>query len=159
MNRSRNEISPKHPTNFVLDTCVISELRKPQPSQRVVEWVRQQDEQRLFLSSFTLGEIRKGIDKLAESAKRRRLESWLRQDLCERFQGRILPIDEEVALIWGRLQADAERSGKKAPVIDSLIAATTLALQGCLVTRNTEDFRQSGVVLLNPWEEANLPTL
>lgn len=110
--------------NYLLDTCVLSEARKPNGDARVIDWLERIDESRLRLSAVTLGEIQKGISKLEESQRRRALQIWLEQDLSQRFAGRILPMDAETALEWGRLQGQAARTGRTLPVIDSLIAAT-----------------------------------
>ncbi len=139
--------------NYLLDTCVVSELVKKSPSRRVVEWISQQEESRLFLSAITLGEIRKGITLLAAGRKRRRLEEWLERDLKPRFRGRILGIDAEVALQWGSVAADAQRRGRPLPVLDGLLAATALVGNLVLVTRNTAHVEATGAELSDPWIE------
>ncbi|TRO79124.1 type II toxin-antitoxin system VapC family toxin [Trichloromonas acetexigens] len=136
---------------FLLDTCVISELVRPRPDERVLGWIDAVDEAGLFLSSLTLGELEKGISKLPVSTRRDQLRDWLERDLAERFSTRILPVDATVALAWGRLQGEAEGAGMKLPVIDSLLAATAACHQLTLVTRNVADFARCGVPLLNPW--------
>ena len=138
---------------FLLDTCVISELVAMQPDPDVVQWVDGIDEERLYLSAITIGEIKKGIERLPDSRRRSTLVEWLEGDLLIRFEDRILPIDTRVMLVWGELTADLEQKGRTMPAIDSLIAA--IALQGglSLVTRNEDDFANSGVALINPWEQ------
>lgn len=137
--------------NFLLDTCVISELVARQPSQAVVTWVDSVEEERLHLSVVTIGEIQKGIAKLPSSPRKAALEHWLNDDLLVRFGKRIVPIDTATMLRWGQLTGGLELSGKTMSAIDSLVAA--IALQGdfTLVTRNEDDFRHSGVLILNPW--------
>jgi toxin FitB len=137
--------------SYLLDTCVLSELRKGAPDPNVVAWINDVDESRLFLSVITFGEIQKGIAKLDESKKKRSLQLWLEQSLPERFSGRILSFDEAVALEWGELQGGLTRSGCPAPVVDSLIAATAIRHNLVLVTRNLADFDRMPVKLLNPW--------
>ena len=137
--------------NYLLDTCVISELVKTKPNQAVVDWVIQQDSAKCFISSITLGEIQKGISKLAASAKKDELQTWLNQDVRERFSGSTIAIAANEALQWGELQAKAEKQGKPTPAIDSLIAATAVFHDMTLVTRNTKDMEASGVKLFNPW--------
>jgi len=134
--------------SYVLDTCVVSELIKKKPETSVVDWVREQDEERLYLSVVTLGEIQKGISRLSESHRKRRLQAWLDVELRERFQNRILDVTPRVATLWGRVQGEAKRS---LPVLDSLIAATALALDAAVVTRNEGDMEGSGVEIVNPW--------
>jgi toxin FitB len=136
---------------FLLDTCVISELIAKQPNLRVVQWVDGIDEDKLFLSALTIGEIKRGIEKLADSSRKSALAEWLEDDLLIRFTDRILPIDIPVMLVWGQLTADLEKQGRRMPAIDSLIAATCLQGRLDLVTRNESDFAHSGVAVINPW--------
>ena len=136
---------------YLLDTCVVSELVARQPNPSVVGWIDGIDEDRLFLSAITVGEIKKGIEKLAESERRRVLGEWLEHDLLTRFRDRILPVDTAVMLVWGRLVSDLEKQGRPMPAIDSLLAATCLCHELGLVTRNEDDFADSGVEVLNPW--------
>jgi len=139
--------------NYVLDTNVISELISKQPNKEVVEWLDHLDPNRIYLSVITIGEIRKGIEKLPPSKRREAVKEWLEADLLLRFQGRILEITTDVMLIWGELTGRLEKEGRPITAIDSLIAA--IALQGdyCLVTRNERDFQHTGVRIINPWKE------
>jgi tRNA(fMet)-specific endonuclease VapC len=138
---------------FLLDTCVISELVAKQPNLHVVQWVDSIDEDKLFLSAITIGEIKRGIEKLADSNRKSALAEWLEGDLLIRFTDRILPIDIPVMLVWGQLTANLEKQGKRIPAIDSLIAAICLQGRLDLVTRNERDFAHSGVAVVNPWEQ------
>jgi len=139
--------------NHLLDTNVISELIAKQPNKRIVEWLDRLDPNTIYLSVITIGEIRKGIEKLPPSKRRERVKEWLEGDLLLRFQGRILEITTEVMLIWGELTGRLEKEGRQMTAIDSLIAA--IALQGNyhLVTRNEHDFQHTGVTTINPWKE------
>ncbi len=137
---------------YLLDTCVISELVSTKPDPKVIQWVDSIDEERLFLSAITIGEIKKGIEKLPNSKRKSALTEWLEDELLVRFNGRLLPIDTDVMLVWGELAAGLEQHGCPMPAIDSLIAATALEGRLDLVTRNAEDFAHSGVALFNPWE-------
>lgn len=138
----------------LLDTCLISELVKPDPSIAVLDWLQAQDECDLYLSVLTLGELAKGIEKLPDSRRRRDLREWLDRELKPRFHGRWLPIDLRVAALWGSLLAQAERSGRPLPAIDALLAATAINSDLTLVTRNVADFASTGVALHNPWKDA-----
>jgi predicted nucleic acid-binding protein len=104
----------------------------------------------LFLSALTVGEILKGVDRLASGRKRSAIEHW-RAKVESLYEGRILPVDVHVARIWGNLGALAKEQGRPLPAVDGLIAATALAHGLTVVTRNVKDFRETGVMLLNPW--------
>ena len=137
---------------YLLDTCVISEIFKPQPNENVVTWMHENDEESMYLSVLTFGEIPKGIEKTSSLAKRKTLQMWLENELKERFKHRILDIDMVVASQWGTVQGKAELAGKRMPTIDGLIAVSGLVHSCVVVTRNISDMQQSGVELLNPWE-------
>ena len=136
---------------YLLDTCVISELVAKRPDPRVTAWIDSIDSETAFLSAITLGEIRKGIEKLPDSDRKSTLQAWLRDELSIMFSGRVLSIDTPVAIRWGELTGALESRGKKMAAIDSLIAATALHHHCRLVTRNEDDFKHSGIALLNPW--------
>ena len=138
--------------NYLLDTCVISELIKPKPSSTVIKWLRSCQEENLFLSSLTIGEIQKGISKLPGLRKRKKLQGWLDFELIQRFDRRIIGIDFKVAQKWGEIQASSEITGNKMPIIDSLIASIGIVYDMTVVTRNIGDMKNSGVRLFNPWE-------
>jgi len=135
--------------NYLLDTNAISELKRPKPNENVVLWFSKVEKENLYLSVLTLGEIRKGVDKLADGEKKQKLSIWLEKEIPIWFESRLLMIDAEVADYWGKLQA---QSKNPLPAIDSLLAATALAHNLCLVTRNVDDFRPMGVQIINPWE-------
>ena len=138
--------------NYLLDTCVISELVAQRPNPNVVEYVDALDPDAVYLSVITIGEITKGIEKLPKSKRKRELQTWLREDLLIRFDGKIISLDTEVLVEWGILAARLEASGRIMPAMDSLIAATVLVHQLTLVTRNVDDFEGAGVDIVNPWE-------
>jgi toxin FitB len=137
--------------SLLLDTSVISELTKKVPYEPAVAWLARQEEESLYLSVLTLGELEKGIAKLPRSARRDRLQAWVKRDLRARFADRLLPIDASVAARWGVLTGEAEKRGMPLPVIDSLIAATALERGLSVVTRNVADFERCGVVCVDPW--------
>ena len=138
--------------NYLLDTCLISELSKSKPDKKVVDWVLSEDETGFYVSVLTFGELHKGVEKLPEYKKKEGLRVWIEDELKDRFQNRIIGIDMRVSILWGRIQCVAEKKGKPMPAIDSLIAATGIAHDLIVVTRNVSDMEQSGVTLLNPWE-------
>jgi predicted nucleic acid-binding protein len=137
--------------SFLLDTNVVSEWAKPQPHAGVVTWLADADEDQLFLSVVTIGELRYGIDSMAPGKRRRDLENWLSADLLLRFEGRILDVGSAVALAWGTLMATARAAGRPLSALDGFLAATATIHELTLVTRDTEDFRATAVPLLNPW--------
>jgi len=139
--------------NYLLDTCLLSELRKPEPDAGVVAWVSDLNETRLFVSVLSLGEIQKGVARLEDGQRKNAFQHWLEQDLLVRFEGRILPLDLDMALEWGSMSATAESRGKPAPVVDALLAVTAMVRNLTLVTRNVKDFASFPVKVLNPWNQ------
>lgn len=136
---------------YLLDTCVISELVSKQPNETVTAWIDSVEEERIFLSAVTVGEIQRGIERLPDFKRKRELVAWLAEDLLIRFHGRILALDANVFLTWGSMVAGLEHRGRTLPAFDSLIAAVALTHGLELVTRNDKDFMETGVSLLNPW--------
>jgi toxin FitB len=138
--------------NYLLDTCVISELVNKNPNEQVLAWINNVPDEHIFLSVLTVGEIQRGIYKLPDSTRKETLLDWMTTDLFNRFDGRLLPLDIGVALKWGKMVARLEEVGRPLPAIDSLFAAQALTYKMTFVTRNIKDFGDSGVNLLNPWE-------
>ena len=138
--------------NYLLDTCVISEMIKSNPNRNVINWITSCQENSFYLSVLTIGEIQKGISKLSESKRKNELQSWIDNELRERFSGKILDINTEVAKVWGKIQGNSEKQGITIPAIDSLIAATGIFYGLIVVTRNIVDMENTGVSLLNPWK-------
>jgi predicted nucleic acid-binding protein len=136
---------------FLLDINVVSELITKKPRASVVRWIEAADEESLYLSVLTLGEIRKGISSLSNVSRRVGLTTWFGHDLVPRFSGRILPIDLAVAERWGELCGSAAARRAPLPVIDGLLAATALEHQLTFVTRDTKHLAATGVTFLNPW--------
>ena len=136
---------------YLLDTNVISELVSKQPNEHVIAWIDGIDDQLIYLSVITIGEIKRGIEKLPNSQRKRSLNNWLNEDLLIRFDDKILTIDLPVMLTLGRLIAKMESQGRALPAIDSLIAATALQHDLNLVTRNEKDFDRTDVAVTNPW--------
>jgi toxin FitB len=134
--------------SYLVDTNVISELVRPHPDRAVLAWFEGLPDELLHVSVLTLGEIRKGIEKLQDGKRKEALRTWLEYDIREWFGSRILPIDAPVADRWGRLLASA---GRTVPTIDSLLAATALQHDLRLVTRNTMDFNYPGLEVIDPW--------
>lgn len=138
--------------NYLLDTNVLSEVRRPAPSPMVLTWLDQVDEDRSFISVISLAELRRGVLLMDEGRRKEALAAWLMRDLPERFAGRILQIDPEIAERWGDLMAESQKTGRALSTMDGFLAATALGRQLTLVTRNTKDFVPFGIPLLNPWD-------
>ena len=133
---------------YLLDTNILSELFKKQPEPKVSRWLEAADQDSLYLSVLTVGEIRKGIEKMQQGSRKTRLIQFLEKDIPDQFEERILSVDLKVAEAWGLLEAQAHRP---LPTVDAMLAATALAHNLTLVTRNTQDFSFSGLKLINPW--------
>lgn len=134
--------------SYLIDTNVLSELRRRAPDANVLRWVGARPASTLYLSVLTLGELRKGIEGLAEGTRKLRLLDWLEVELAAYFFGRILAVDLGVADRWGRLLAQTTRP---LPAVDSLLAATALSHGLTLVTRNVRDFPHPDLKVLDPW--------
>jgi toxin FitB len=134
--------------SFLLDTNVVSEIARPRPERAVLAWFEAAADSQLHLSVLSLGEIRKGVDRLPAGARRTRLTTWLEGELPTWFGARLLPIDASVTDRWGRLLA---ASGRSLPAIDSLLAATALVHGLALVTRNVTGFEIANLEVVDPW--------
>jgi toxin FitB len=137
------------PETFLLDTNVISEVTVDRPDPNVMEWLEVWDTSQTYISVMTMGEIRKGIHSLKPSKKRASLERWLTRDLWEAYKNRVLPVDGKVAHFWGETMADYPNND----AIDMIMAATALAHNMTLVTRNEKDFNVRGLRIMNPWKQ------
>ena len=133
---------------YLIDTNIISELRRPKRSLPVVRWFGSVEVESLYLSVLTLGKLRCGVEslRLKDTTAATALDRWL-AGIRSEFADRILAVDDAVAEQWGRLSL-----GQPIPSIDGLLAATALVHQLTIVTRNTADFERSGVACLNPFE-------
>ena len=138
----------------LLDTCVLSELYKPIPLESVKTAVDSLLDNDIYISVITLGEISKGISLLSESRRKRDLLVWF-NNIENVYAERVLQIDSEIAAIWGKITAIAQKKGFILGAADGLIAATALRHGLHLMTRNVKDFEVTGVLLLNPWSDVS----
>ncbi len=136
----------------LLDTCILSELRRPNCNQGVKNAVAELVSEEIFVSVISVGEIVKGIELLEASRRKQELLSWIRK-LELNYADRLLPVDLEVVRIWGEITAVAQKQGITIPVCDGLIASTARLHGLHLMTRNTTDFEYTGVMLINPWND------
>ncbi len=136
---------------LLLDTNVLSEVTRPAPGASVLDWLDRLDEDRSFISVVSIAEIRRGVALMDGGRKREALAEWLARDLPRRFEQRVLPVDEPVALAWGDLMGLAKRHGRGLSSMGGLIAATAIARELTLATRNTKDFEGFGIELFDPW--------
>ncbi len=134
--------------SYLLDTNIVSETVRRNPNKTLISWLDQIPGEALFVSVLTLGEIRKGVEALADRKRREKLRLWLEHELPTWFEDRVLPVDLAVADRWGRLLAEV---GRPVPTIDSLLAATALHHELRLVTRNAKDFDYPGLDVINPF--------
>jgi predicted nucleic acid-binding protein len=136
---------------FLLDTNVLSETAKPRPDRPYARWARAQHPGDIVVSAMTFGEVQSGIELLPHGQRRDALENWLRTLIQQDFRGRILRVNTDIALAWGRLVAAGQQRGRVLPPIDGILLATALVYDLVLVTRNERDFADRGVAIVNPW--------
>jgi predicted nucleic acid-binding protein len=134
--------------SYLLDTNIISEFTKSAPNPKVLQWIESLPFEAFHISVLTVGEIRKGVEKLTDEKRRENLRVWLENELPAWFENRILPINLEVAEVWGRIQRSV---GRPVHAIDSLLAATALHFELRIVTRNTKNFNFPSLEVINPW--------
>lgn len=135
---------------YLVDTNILSEATKPKPESEVVSWLRE-NEADIYISAITVGEIRRGIERLADGKRKTELREWL-QNLCHRMRGRVLSFNTSTANVWGQLKAGWDRQGIVIGSLDSQIAATASRHGLVLVTRNEGHFEKAGISLFNPFE-------
>ncbi|HEY6467381.1 MAG TPA: type II toxin-antitoxin system VapC family toxin [Candidatus Acidoferrales bacterium] len=139
-------------SGFLIDTNVLSEYNRGGPDAGVKTWIETTPRVLQYVSVITLAEIEKGVGLLEQGKRRTQLEEWLATNLEEWFGGRVLSVDRNVGSCWARLMVAGTQRGNPLPVIDSLIAATALAHDLTIVTRNIKDFASTGVRTINPWK-------
>jgi predicted nucleic acid-binding protein len=136
--------------NYLTDTNIISELVKPRRDERVAAWV-QAHRFTSFVSAVTIGELRRGIERLPSGKKQDDLRRWL-VEFCSDLEGRLLAFNTSTAHVWGQMQAKWEAAGVTLPTLDGQIAATAHRYRLTVVTRNVADFRRAGLKVFNPFD-------
>ena len=136
---------------YLIDTCVFSEFTRKIKNERVIGWLKSIQDQDLFISVITVGEIQHGIELLPDSHRKTELQGWMNNDLLEKYGDRILTLDTQTMFVWGGLVARLEKTGHPTGLMDSLIASVALSHNLIVATRNIDDFSNTGVQLINPW--------
>jgi len=139
---------------WLLDTNVLSELRRPKPEAKVVSFVASRPLDLLFVSTVTFAEIRFGIEGVTDARHRAELNDWLTHQVRPMFDQRVLAITEDIMFKWRLLVADCRKAGHTYSQPDLIIAATALHHGLTVVSRDTSDFKKARVPVLNPWRES-----
>lgn len=139
-------------TEWLLDTNILSELRRSKPEPKVLAFIAAQPLERLYISGVTLAEIRFGIELVTDATRRAELNDWLTHKVRPMFEQRVLPITEDIMFKWRLLVEDGRKAGHTFSQPDLIIAATALHHGLTLVTRDTGDFAKARVPIVNPWE-------
>jgi len=140
-------------TGWLLDTNVLSELRRPKPEPKVVAFIASRPLDLLFVSTVTFAEIRFGIERVGDATRRAELNDWLAHKVRPMFEQRALAVTEDVMFKWRLLVADGRRAGHTYSQPDLIIAATALHHGLTVVSRDTTDFKKARVPVVNPWRE------
>jgi predicted nucleic acid-binding protein len=140
-------------TDWLLDTNVLSELRRPKPERKVVAFVAGQPLDHLFISAVTFAEIRFGIELIADANRRAELHDWLTHRVRPMFEQRVLPVSEDVMFKWRLLVEEGRKARHTFSQPDLIIAATALDHGLTVVSRDVSDFRKARVPVFNPWTE------
>lgn len=137
-------------TRYLLDTNILSNATKPVPSRPLIDWLQQQPDESLFIASWTIAEIQRGILEKPSGKKRKQLEAWFAspEGPPALFAGRVLPFDQLASLMWARLMSEGTKAGKPRSSLDMIVAATAMANRCAIVTANEKDF--AGLPFLNP---------
>ena len=143
-------------TGWLLDTNILSELRRPKPDRKVVAFVAAQPLGRLFVSAVTFAEIRFGIELLRDANRRADLTDWLTHKLRPLFEQRTLPVSEDVMFKWRLLVEEGRKAGHTFSQPDLIIAATALHHGLTIVSRDVTDYTRAGVSVFNPWTDVLL---
>jgi len=137
---------------YLLDTNIISELVSKKPNKIVVEYINNLNQDDVYLSVITIGEIQAGIQNIESESRKALLLKWLYSDLFKKFENKIIHIDIDIMLMWGNINHQLKKAGKPLPIMDSLIAATCIQNKGTLITRNESDFKNLEIAIINPFK-------
>ena len=137
---------------YLLDTNIISELISNQPNQSVLDFLSLINENDIYLSVITIGEIKSGIENVKSLDKKEKLSKWLEDELLKRFENRIINIDINAMMTWGKINQNLKSIGKPLPIMDSLIATSWICHEFILITRNEKDFQNLELKIINPFK-------
>ena len=141
-------------TGWLLDTNVLSELRRPKPDRKVVAFISAQPLELLYVSAVPLAEIRFGLEAVTDASRRAELNDWLAHKVRPMFEQRVLPVTEEIMFKWRLLVEDGRKAGYTFSQPDLIIAATALHHGLTVVTRNVSDYERVRARVLNPWVDS-----
>lgn len=136
---------------YLLDTNIISELISKTPNSKVLEFVNSLNQNDVYLSVITIGEIQAGIQNVQNEARKELLQKWLNEELFIKFENRIIEIDKDIMLTWGNTNHYLKTLGKPLPIMDSIIGATCILKKLTLITRNEKDFQNLDIEIINPF--------
>jgi predicted nucleic acid-binding protein len=139
-------------TGYLLDTNILSELRRPRPEPKVVAFIKQQPLDLLFVSSVTLAEIRFGIELVVDVGRRAELNDWLAHKMRPMFDQRVVSVSEDIMFKWRLLLEEGRKAGHTFSQPDLIIAATGLQHGLTIVSRDTSEYQRAHAPNLNPWE-------
>ena len=139
-------------TDWLLDTNILSELRRPRPYPKVIAFVAAQPLDTLCVSAVTFAEIRFGIERHTDAGRRAELKEWLAHKVRLMFEERVLPVSEEVMFTWRLLVEEGRKTGHTYSQPDLIIAATAIRHGLTVVSRDTSEYRRARVPIVNPWD-------
>lgn len=145
-------------TGWLLDTNILSELRRPRPEPKVLAFIAAQPLDRLYVSSITFAEIRFGIELVTDATRRAELHDWLTYKVRPMFEQRVLAVSEDVMFKWRLLVEEGRKAGHTFSQPDLIIAATALHHDLTVVSRDTSDYEKARVPLINPWNATESPS-
>ncbi len=139
-------------TGWLLDTNILSELRRPKPERKVLAFIAAHPLEQLYVSAVTFAEIRFGIELVADASKRAELNDWLAHKVRPMFEERVLPVTEDVMFKWRLLVEDGRKAGHTFSQPDLIIAATALCHGLTILSRDTSDYERAHAPVVDPWQ-------
>ena len=141
-------------TSWLLDTNILSDLRKPRPERKVLAFIASQPLEQLYISAVTLAEIRFGIERIPDPSRRSGLNDWLTNKVSPMFEARVLPVTEDIMFKWRLMVEEGRKSGHTFSQPDLIIAATGQHHGLTVVSRDTSEYVKARVSVFNPWTDS-----